>query len=185
MSSSKSILILLLSTTLFTFDGSRRNTGMLYNERQEILKGRVKRLLETGLSRGGGEFLMPYADSLFFDKQGNQLTEKGRFGTWQYQINFNFGDKDGHKSLELPWPRAISKRDYEFDDYRHLTELRYYNENGLFEKTKYIYNLSGQLIGVKTYDKKDLIQHKIGEFADIDHLIPAQTDHRFRVKLTT
>jgi hypothetical protein len=25
----------------------------------------------------------------------------------------------------------------------------------------------------------------IGEFADIDHLIPAQTDHRFRWKLTT
>jgi hypothetical protein len=25
----------------------------------------------------------------------------------------------------------------------------------------------------------------IGEFADIDHLIPAQTDHRFRGKLTT
>jgi hypothetical protein len=24
-----------------------------------------------------------------------------------------------------------------------------------------------------------------GEFADIDHLIPAQTDHRFRGKLTT
>ena len=24
-----------------------------------------------------------------------------------------------------------------------------------------------------------------GEFADIDHLIPAQTDHRFRAKLTT
>jgi hypothetical protein len=26
---------------------------------------------------------------------------------------------------------------------------------------------------------------KFGEFADIDHLIPAQTDHRFRGKLTT
>jgi len=26
---------------------------------------------------------------------------------------------------------------------------------------------------------------KIGEFADIDHLISAQTDHRFRGKLTT
>ena len=26
---------------------------------------------------------------------------------------------------------------------------------------------------------------KSGEFADIDHLIPAQTDHLFRAKLTT
>ena len=25
----------------------------------------------------------------------------------------------------------------------------------------------------------------VGEFADIDHLIPAQTDHLFRAKLTT
>jgi len=25
----------------------------------------------------------------------------------------------------------------------------------------------------------------VGEFADIDHLIPGQTDHRFRGKLTT
>jgi hypothetical protein len=29
------------------------------------------------------------------------------------------------------------------------------------------------------------IGFKGGEFADIDHLIPAQTDHRFRGKLTT
>jgi hypothetical protein len=27
--------------------------------------------------------------------------------------------------------------------------------------------------------------HEPGEFADIDHLIPAQTDHLFRAKLTT
>jgi hypothetical protein len=29
------------------------------------------------------------------------------------------------------------------------------------------------------------MNQKAGEFADIDHPIPAQTDHRFRVKLTT
>jgi hypothetical protein len=30
-----------------------------------------------------------------------------------------------------------------------------------------------------------VISGLLGEFADIDHLIPAQTDHRFRGKLTT
>jgi hypothetical protein len=139
-------------------NSSRQATMMLYDERQEILKGKVKRLIETGLSRGGGEFYMQYADSVFFDKDGNQLAEKANFGDWQYQVDYNFSYEGGHKSLQLPWPRAIGKRDYEFDNYGHLTDLCYYNEDGFFEKSKYIYNSSGQLIEVKTYDKKGVLR---------------------------
>ena len=44
---------------------------------------------------------------------------------------------------------------------------------------------AGDQFEIKLKDLTMQVGYHIGEFADIDHLIPAETDHRFRGKLTT
>jgi hypothetical protein len=66
-----------------------------------------------------------------------------------------------------------------------VTADSYTKGNGLFNKLKSYVNklddFQGATRGNFSVEGGDLP----GEFADIDHLIPAQTDHRFRGKLTT
>jgi len=81
--------------------------------------------------------------------------------------------------------------------YRNRTTIEKYSYNAsLKEIADNDYNLNIPRY-VDTFEEEDAIdiqfvmleikqlEAQSGEFADIDHLIPAQTDHRFRGKLTT
>lgn len=162
VSFSKFLFLLLLSVLISISDRRRQTTLMLYQEQQEILIGRVKQLIQTGLDLRGSPFLFKYSDTICFSREGAQTTEKSGWSDgFHYEIGFDFTNQEGQKSLELPYPRSIGKRKYKFDNDGHLLEAYYYNEFGFFQKSTFLYDSNAQLIEVDLFDKKSVLFKKV------------------------
>ena len=93
-------------------------------------------------------------------------------------------------------PKKVTKYDssrfkvFELEELKHVANLLANDPVflGLHVAAKILFKYNIRPLEITRIQIKDINWEKstlTGEFADIDHLIPAQTDHRFRAKLTT
>ncbi|MBD1366970.1 hypothetical protein IDJ77_24380 [Mucilaginibacter sp. ZT4R22] len=142
----------MLSLAGFAQTNKQQQSTELLTEPFEVLKGRVKQVIETRVSLRGSPLLMLHHDTIVFDKKGHQVELRARpAGRFLY----TYQSIDTDMEIVLIHPSGNWKRIYRRASNGLIVETVDYLKNEISEQHIYTYDSLGRVTERKTFIKKN------------------------------
>lgn len=157
---SKPLFIAVFHFLLFLQADKKPESTVVLNQHFEVLKGRVKQVVQTGLSLRGTPFVMHYSDTLLFDKNGN---ERGIHSGWPDGLFIStFIEKysNGEKQIVWAYPRSDGRTIFKYGKEQRLVQTIDCYQNTAQEQNDYSYDLLGRVSQRDTYVKRNGTHYK-------------------------